>query len=115
MKRGDIVILEFPYVQGGRGKNRPALIVQNDRDNTRLTHTIVAMISGNTRFAAEPTQLLIDPATPLGELTGLRGPSVVKCGNLFTALQEDVLRVIGHLPEDAMQQVNAKLKAALSL
>jgi hypothetical protein len=30
-------------------------------------------------------------------------------------LQEDVLRVIGHLPEDAMQQVNAKLKAALSL
>lgn len=48
MKRGDVVICEFPYVDGRRGKNRPALIIQNDQDNQRLTNTIVAMISGNS-------------------------------------------------------------------
>jgi len=49
MKRGDVVILEFPYVDGGRGKNRPAVVIQNDHDNQRLTNTVVAMISGNIR------------------------------------------------------------------
>jgi len=36
MTRGDVVIVEFPYADGQRGKNRPSLIVQNDRDNRRL-------------------------------------------------------------------------------
>ena len=34
--RGDVVIVEFPYVDGTRGKNRPALVVQCDRNNQRL-------------------------------------------------------------------------------
>jgi len=33
MRRGDIGIVAFPYVTGGGGKNRPALVVQCDRDN----------------------------------------------------------------------------------
>ena len=24
MKRGDVIVVEFPYADGGRGKNRPA-------------------------------------------------------------------------------------------
>jgi len=115
MKRGDVVIVEFPYVHGGRGKNRPELIVQNDHDNSRLTHTIVAMISGNIRFASEPAQLLVDPESRAGRSSGLRGPSVVKCGNLFTVLQSDVLRVIGRLSDDLVKQADDCLKAALSL
>ena len=67
MQRGDIVIVAFPYVTSSGGKNRPALVVQCDRDNQRLSNTIVAMITGNTRYAqTEPTQLLIDPLTPDG-------------------------------------------------
>jgi mRNA interferase MazF len=85
MTRGDVVIVEFPYADGRRGKNRPALIVQNDRDNQRLSNTVVAMISGNIRHAAEPTQVLVDPATQAGGPSGLHGPSVVKCCNLYSA------------------------------
>jgi mRNA interferase MazF len=82
MTRGDVVIVEFPYADGRRGKNRPSLIIQNDRDNQRLTNTVVAMISGNIRHAAEPTQVLIDPAADSGASSGLHGPSVVKCCNI---------------------------------
>jgi mRNA interferase MazF len=72
MQRGDIVIVAFPYVTGGGGKNRPALVVQCDRDNQRLSNTIVVMITGNTRYAqTEPTQLLIDPSTHDGQSSGL--------------------------------------------
>lgn len=66
MTRGEVVIVQFPYAGGGQGKNRPALVVQNDRDNRRLSNTVVAMISGNTQHAAEPTQVFIDPNTPDG-------------------------------------------------
>ena len=56
MKRGDVVIVEIPYVEGRGGKKRPALIVQNDRDNRRLANTVVAMISGSIEHAGEATQ-----------------------------------------------------------
>jgi mRNA-degrading endonuclease toxin of MazEF toxin-antitoxin module len=115
VKRGDVVIVEFPYVDGRRGKNRPALIVQNDHDNARLTNTVIAMISGNTRHAAEATQLLVDPAAPEGSSSGLHGPSVVKCCNLYTITQADTARVIGSLSEAMMADVGQCLKAALDL
>jgi mRNA interferase MazF len=115
MNRGDIVIVEFPYVEGRRWKNRPALVVQNNRDNRRLSNTIVAMISGNVEHANEPTQLFIDPSTPDGSNSGLHGPSVVKCGNLFTVAQADIRHVIGNLPKAMMHQLESCLKSALDL
>jgi len=60
MKRGDVVIIDFPFVSGASAKRRPALVVQNDRDNQRLSNTIVVMITGSLRRAGEPTQLLVD-------------------------------------------------------
>jgi mRNA-degrading endonuclease toxin of MazEF toxin-antitoxin module len=115
MNRGDVVIVEFPYVDGRRGKNRPALIVQNDRDNRRLGNTVIAMISGNTRHANEPSQVLVDPKSKSGNGSGLHGPSVVKCCNLYTIRQQDVLRVTGRLSDELLSQVNSALRAALEL
>jgi mRNA interferase MazF len=115
MKRGDVVIVEIAYVEGAGGKKWPALVVQNDRDNRRLSNTVVAMISGNVGHATEATQLLVDPASPQGISSGLHGPSVVKCCNLFTVTQADIRRVIGHFSETAMLQLDTCLKAALGL
>jgi mRNA-degrading endonuclease toxin of MazEF toxin-antitoxin module len=47
VKRGDVVLLDYPFTTGG-GKVRPPLVVQNDRDSARMTNTIVAQISGNS-------------------------------------------------------------------
>ncbi len=64
MKRGDIVIVDFPYTDGITGKIRPALVVQNDRDNSRLRDTVVALITGNTNYVEEATQCFVDPRHP---------------------------------------------------
>ena len=97
MNRGDVVIIAFPFADGQHGKHRPAVVLQNDRDNARLANTVVAMVSGNIRYAAEPNQVLIDPETPIGASTALHGKSVVKCCNLYTVRQQDILRRIGRL------------------
>jgi mRNA interferase MazF len=115
MKRADVVIVEIPYVQGHGGKKRPALVVQNDRDNQRLANTIVAMISGNIEHASEATQLFVDPATSEGSSSGLHGPSVVKCCNLFTVAQADIHRVIGRISHTMISELDNCLKAALEI
>src|SRR5689334_11324039 len=115
MKRGDVVVVQFPYADGNRGKNRPALIVQNDRDNRRLANTIIAMITGNLQHSAEPTHVLVDPASTSGSSSGLHGKSVVKCCNLFTVRQQDILKVIGSLSDELQVAVDSGLKHALGL
>jgi mRNA-degrading endonuclease toxin of MazEF toxin-antitoxin module len=114
--RGDVVIVQFPYQDGSRGKNRPALVIQCDANNRRLQNTVVAMITGNVQRAdSEATQLLVDPSTPDGQCSGLHAASAVKCENLFTIAQADVLRTIGHLSPPMVAKVDACLKASLGL
>jgi mRNA interferase MazF len=114
-RRGDVVLVDFPFTSGGGSKVRPALVVQNDLDNRRLLKTILAMISGNLARAAEPTHCLIDPGTPEEVSSGLHGPSVIVCVNLYTVEQADILKTIGHLSAAVLGKVNACLKAALEL
>ena len=115
VQRGDVVLVDYPYAAGGGIKVRPVLVIQNDRDNQRLLNTIVAQITSVTRRALEPTQLLIEIATPAGQQSGLRQNSVVNCVNLLTLDKDKVLRKLGSLPDVLMQQINNCLKAALEL
>lgn len=115
IRRGEVVVLDWPFAAGGGTKPRPALVVQNDRDNGRLLNTIVAMITSRVQRAHEPTQLLVDVSTPEGRQTGLHRNSVVNCVNLFTVEQTKVLQVIGTMPATLMQQIDNCLKSALEL
>jgi hypothetical protein len=51
VQRGDVVLVDYPYAAGSGTKVRPVLVIQNDRDNQRLLHTIVAQITSVTRRA----------------------------------------------------------------
>jgi mRNA interferase MazF len=115
VRRGDIVLASYPFASGVGGKKRPVLVVQNDRDNQRLTNTIVAQITSNTRRAHEPTHLLIEVASPAGQQSGLLSDSVISCVNLVTIHEGRIERTIGSLPPSVMSQVDACLKAALAL
>jgi len=96
-------------------KVRPALIVQNDRDNARLTNTIVAAITTVVRRSAEPTQLLIDSSHPDWVASGLHVPSVINCVNIFTVKQQHTIRTIGRLTPPTMLEIDRCLKAALGI
>src|ERR1019366_4408865 len=97
-KRGDVVVIDFPFTSGG-SKVRPAIIVQNDRDNARIQKTVVAMVTGNLKRVAEPTHLLVAPATGEGKSSGLRSASLVVWVNLYTVDQSAVVKTIGHLSD----------------
>jgi mRNA interferase MazF len=115
VQRGDVVLVDYPYASGTGAKVRPALVIQNDRDNQRLLNTFVVQITSVTRRALEPTQLLIELETPAGRQSGLRQDSVVNCVNLLTLDKDRILRKLGSLPDSELQLVNTSLKAALEL
>lgn len=115
IRRGDVVLVDYPYSSGGGRKVRPALVVQNDRDNQRLVNTVVVQVTSLTRRATEPTQVLVEIATPDGGQSGLRQDSVVNCVNILTLDQRQILRVLGSLSGPLLQQVEAGLRSALGL
>jgi mRNA interferase MazF len=116
MKRGDVIIVDYPFSDATGRKVRPALVVQADEFNRRLSDTIVALItSSRSRFVGSATQLSIDISTPDGRESGLRLASVVQCENLVTIDQSFAIRTIGHLSVALMQQIDQCLKAALGI
>ena len=116
LRRGDIVLADLPYSDRSGSKRRPALVVQCDRNNQRLDDVILALITSVTQRAdAEPTQLLIDITTTEGRQSGLLHVSTVKCEHLITLHGNLIGRVLGHLPSDAMEEINGCLKESLGL
>ena len=114
MNRGDIVIVDFSPASPSAGI-RPAVVVQNDRDNARMQNTIVAQVTSNIRRAQEDTQLLIDQNHVDWQQSGLRLASVVNCSNLATVRQADIRHVIGSLSSATMQLIDNCLRVALRL
>ena len=116
VRRGDIVLVDFPYSDHTGSKVRPALVVQAEVGNQRLDDTILALItSRRRRRIGAVTQFAIDISTADGRPTGLRLNSVVQCENLITDDRNLILRVLGRLMTSAMQQIDDCLKASLGI
>ena len=71
--RGDVVLAFYPFASGIGGSRRPAVVVQDDRDNVRMQNTSIAQITTNLHRAGEPTHLLIEAASPEGQQAGELG------------------------------------------
>ena len=113
IRRGDVVIVDFPFTDARQSKVRPAVVVQNDRDNQAIRKTVIALITGNTRRKNDPSHLFIDPHNAPGASSGLSFPSLVSCYNLFTVEQNSILHVVGHLSDVLKQQLTTCLKGRI--
>lgn len=45
MNRGDVLLVRFPHPSGGRGKKRPAVVVQSNTYNAVLRTLVVAEVT----------------------------------------------------------------------
>jgi len=80
-----------------------------------MSNTILAAITTNISRSREPTQVLVDIATPEGHQSGLLATSVVACENLLTVAQRQIVRKIGQLSPALLQQVDEALRDSLAL
>lgn len=113
MTRGDVVLVRPAHASGGRGKKRPAVVVQSDAYIGRVRTVVVAEVMSNLVMRGDPACLFIDVTTADGQATGLSQDSVVSCLLLSRVLEDSVSQVRGTLSPALRQKLDDALRAAL--
>ena len=109
--RGDIYLVDLGTNIGSeQGGCRPVLLVQNDIGNHFGPTLIVAPVSSRYwKKSKQPTHTLIEG------IHNLSSPSVVLTEQFLTIDKVRVLKYLGKVPEDQMQNVNKAVMVSLGL
>lgn len=109
--RGGIYWADLGAASGSTPAKRwPVLVIQSRPFNaSRLSTTVAAVITSNTRLATMPGNVFI-PAVA----TGLPQDSVVNVTALVTLDKADLGAPAGHLPDSLMDDVDRGLRWLLS-
>ena len=97
--KGDILLVEFPFVTGTHGKRRPALVLLDTGDSD----VVVA------RITTQPPQSSLDVGISDWQAAGLRSPSFVRTAKIATISKSLVSSKIGMLEAVDRNQVGAVL------
>ncbi len=112
LKRGDIVLVPFPFSDLKSSKVRPALIVSGEPQQQDL---ILAFVSSVIREAPDKTEHTLLPENKAFELTGLHKASVFRMSKLLTLERSMLMRRLGRVPDELMRELDQCLKYALGL
>jgi mRNA interferase MazF len=112
MKRGEVVLVDWPYSDRQGSKLRPAIVVQADYLSGILDDTILVQVT-STKHGIPGTEVELDPATQTQ--SGLLHVSYAFCPNLLTADPANIDQTIGVLSDDAMTKIDDCLKATLGI
>lgn len=104
LRRGDVVTVRLDPVEGSEvGKERPAVVVQNDLANRSSPTVTVVPVSSSTG-RVYPFQVLI----PAGE-AGLRHASKALCEQIRTVSRQRIGDRLGTLAPERLQEVRVAL------
>jgi mRNA interferase MazF len=104
-KQFDVVVVPFPFTDNSATKRRPALILSDAGTfNNQMCKSVMAMITTTTR---QPWALDITISDL--PLTGLKAASLIRM-KLFTLDHSLIVRRIGHLGEDDVDEVMESIR-----
>ena len=102
-KRGDVVVLPYPYTNRLAEKRRPALVVSSDEFNARSGLLWVAMITSAGQNSL-PDDIALE-----NEETGLGTASVARLSKLATIEADRVIRVAGRIDGKTRKDIRKAL------
>jgi len=108
-KKGDIVVVKFPFLVKGKGevqKGRPALVICDDKVEKRYKDVILAAITSHIPENIMEMELILEPI----ETTGLVKKSLLRLDFLMIIPEELISRKIDRLPENLIIEVEHKLR-----
>ena len=96
-KRGDVVLVKFPYSDLVSYKRRPALIVQDETVETGLSQKVLIQITSYLDRTGD-TRVLVRKDSPDGQAMGILSDSVIVADHLATVLPREIDKVNGAAP-----------------
>ncbi len=109
-RRGDVVLVPFPFTEQRASKKRPALVVSSNDYNGACPDVIVAQVTSRLNPPPRPG----DHRVRDWRGAGLISASLVRA-RLTTLHRSVVVRRLGRLSGDDMLEVNHSLMTALHL
>ena len=110
-RRGEIYLVSFDPALGHEiKKTRPALVIQNDIGNQYSLTTIVAAITSKVSERPYPMEVVLKPG-----LSGLAVSSTVKLDQIRTVDRQRLMKRLGTLDQESMEQVDRALQISLGL
>ncbi|HED08847.1 MAG TPA: type II toxin-antitoxin system PemK/MazF family toxin [Ignavibacteria bacterium] len=105
MKKGDIVLIPFPFTNLKGVKKRPAVILYKGNFDI-----IVTFITTKLKWS-EQTDILLEP----DKINRLKKSSLIRTNKLATLEIESIIGKIGELKKETLEQLDSKLKEILGL
>jgi len=110
IRRGEVYLADLNPVRGHeQGGTRPVLVIQNDIGNEYSSTTIVAAITSRTK-----SHMPIHVKVAAGE-SRLAKDSIVLLEQIRTLDKERLMRKLGGLAQEKMQEVDLALHKSLDL
>lgn len=112
VSKGDVVLVDIPYLNAAQVVKRPAIVVS---DSSQLLDVIVAGITSRIRSPLPPAHYVVDRQHPDWTPSGLRLDSAVRCDRIFTIEHVSIHRVLGRLSPATMRQIEECLKRVMGI
>ena len=111
LKRGDIVLVPFPFTDLSKEKVRPAVVisVKNDIDVS------VAFISSMIPQESTATDFVLSESNPDFSVAGLKRSSVFKMNIVITLERPKILRRLGKVSPSIQKELDIRCKLAFGI
>jgi len=111
LKRGDIVLVPFPFTDLSKEKVRPAVVISAEND----VNVSVAFIS--SIIPEEPTAVdfVLSESQPDFSVTGLKRSSVFKMNKVLTLERSKILRRLGRVSPSIHRELDIRFKLAFGI
>lgn len=114
MKRGDVVLIRFPFTDLSSTKVRPALIISNENYNTHQEDVILLLITSNiSRMSSD--DYLLDSRNPEFKDTGLKQASAFRVGKIQTLNRKLINSKLGFVGPNTLKETEKRLRNLLQL
>jgi mRNA interferase MazF len=114
IRRGDIVLIEFPYSNMAGAAVRPALVISNDAHNARNPDIVCVMISSQVDNARDD-DIVLTAKDEGFRRSGLRVDSVFRVSRIQALERSIVRRRLGHVSDDFLVAVGKAISGLLNL
>jgi mRNA interferase MazF len=115
VRRSSIVLVRYPFTDLSSVKVRPAVVVMPDQLMRKLDDVLCLFISSSMPLKLLSTDFVLEPNHPSFTKTGLKYRSVFRTHKLALLHKSLVVRVLGEMDKDLMNEVDQRLRIALGL
>jgi mRNA interferase MazF len=107
-KRGDVVLVPFPFTDLSATKQRPALVISSDVFNSTHDDVVVTAITSQVPATSAPDEFPLSKPDLIS--CGLPKPSIVKLSKIVTLHQQLIIKCIGALPQTTLEKVLSQIR-----